>query len=66
MLVASIWVKKAKADGYTFTPRAYTKQQLENQGKIDKKKYTTCRLKKAESLQNTQIKEPVSIKAAKT
>ena len=27
-------------------PRAYTKQQLKNQGKIDKKKYTTCRLKK--------------------
>jgi len=46
VLVASIWVKKAKADGYTFTPRSYTKQQLENQGKITKKKYTTCRLKK--------------------
>ena len=46
MLVAGIWMKQARADGYTYTPRAYTKQQLENQGKVDKKKYTTCRLKK--------------------
>ena len=46
VLVAGIWMKQARADGYTYTPRAYTKQQLENQGKVDKKKYTTCRLKK--------------------
>ena len=46
VLVAGIWMKQARADGYTYTPRAYTKQQLENQGQITKKKYTTCRLKK--------------------
>jgi hypothetical protein len=45
-LVASIWIKKAKADTYKYTPKTYTKQQLQNQGKIKKKKYTTCRLKK--------------------
>ena len=37
VLLASVWVKKAKADGYTYVPKPYTKQQLLNQGKIKKK-----------------------------
>jgi len=44
LLVASIWFNKAHA--YEYKPKVYTKQQLQNQGKIKKKKYTTCRLKK--------------------
>ena len=44
LLVASVFFNKAHA--YEYKPKAYTKQQLENQGKIEKKKYTTCRLKK--------------------
>jgi len=44
LLVASIWFNKAHA--YEYKPKVYTKQQLQNQGKIEKKKYTTCRLKK--------------------
>ena len=45
VLIASIWIKKAKGD-YKFKPRDYTLQQKIWQGKIKKKKYTTCRLKK--------------------
>jgi len=37
LLVTSIYFNKARADGYTYTPKAYTKQQLLNQGKIKKK-----------------------------
>ena len=37
LLVASIYFNKARADGYTYKPKAYTKQQLQNQGKIEKK-----------------------------
>jgi len=44
LLVASVFFNKAHA--YEYKPKVYTKQQLENQGKIEKKKYTTCRLKK--------------------
>jgi len=44
LLVASVWFNKAHA--YEYKPKVYTKQQLQNQGKIEKKKYTTCRLKK--------------------
>ena len=44
LLVASVFFNKAHA--YDYKPKAYTKQQLQNQGKIEKKKYTTCRLKK--------------------
>jgi len=45
LLLASVWSKKAKADGYIYKPKEYTKQQKVWQGKT-KKKYTTCRLKK--------------------
>jgi len=44
LLVASVWFNKAHA--YEYKSKEYTKQQLQNQGKIEKKKYTTCRLKK--------------------
>ena len=37
VLVASVLVKESRADGYTYKPKAYTKQQLQNQGKIEKK-----------------------------
>ena len=37
VLLASVWVKRAKADGYIYVPKPYTKQQLLNQGKIKKK-----------------------------
>jgi hypothetical protein len=37
LLLASVWSSRAKADGYTYKPKAYTKQQLLNQGKIKKK-----------------------------
>jgi len=46
LLLASVWSKKAKADGYIYKPKEYTKQQKVWQGKTKKKKYTTCRLKK--------------------
>jgi hypothetical protein len=46
LLLASMFVNKSYADDYKYVPKPYTKQQLENQGKIKKKKYTTCRLKK--------------------
>ena len=44
LLVASVWFNKAHA--YEYKPKEYTKQQKIHQGKIEKKKYTTCRLKK--------------------
>ena len=44
VLVAGIWVKKANA--YEYKPKDYTKQQKIHQGKVEKKKLTTCRLKK--------------------
>ncbi len=46
ILVASVLVKESRADSYNYTPKSYTKQQLENQGKVEKQKLTTCRLKK--------------------
>ena len=47
VLVAGIWVKKARADGKMYNaPKDYTYKQKVWQGKITEKKYTTCRLKK--------------------
>jgi hypothetical protein len=46
LLLASLFSSKAYGSDYTYVPKPYTKQQLQNQGKIEKKKYTTCRLKK--------------------
>ena len=46
LLLTSLFYGRAKADGYTYKPKDYTKQQRIHQGKIEKKKYTTCRLKK--------------------
>ena len=46
LLLFSMFTNKSYADGYKYVPKALTKQQLLNQGKIEKKKYTTCRLKK--------------------
>ena len=46
LLLASLFPSKAHGKDYTYVPKPYTKQQLQNQGKIEKKKYTTCRLKK--------------------
>ena len=37
VLVAGIWIKQAKADGYTYKPKDYTKQQKIWQGKTKKK-----------------------------
>ena len=36
-LVAGIWMKQAKADGYKFKPKEYTREQKIWQGKIKKK-----------------------------
>jgi len=44
VLIASIWVKKARG-AYEFTPRDYSRQQ-KTWRNPDPKKYTTCRLKK--------------------
>jgi len=44
VLIASIWIKKARG-AYEFTPRDYTRQQ-KTWREPDPKKYTTCRLKK--------------------
>ena len=60
VLVAGIWVKKARA--YEYKPKNYSRQQKEWRNP-DVKKYTTCRLKK-ELHQNTQTKELVFIRAA--
>jgi len=46
LLLVSMFTSKSYADGYKYVPKPLTKQQLLNQGKIKKKKYTTCRLKK--------------------
>jgi len=46
LLLVSMFTSKSHADGYTYKSRSYTKQQQIHQGKIEKKKYTTCRLKK--------------------
>jgi hypothetical protein len=46
-LVASVWIKEARADGKIYNaPKDYTYSQKVWQGKIEPKKYTTCRLKK--------------------
>jgi len=37
LLLASVWSKKAKADGYIYKPKEYTKQQKVWQGKTKKK-----------------------------
>jgi len=37
LLVASVWVKRAKADGYIYKPKEYTREQKIWQGKIKKK-----------------------------
>ena len=44
-LVASVWIKEARA-AYEYKPKDYTRQQKTHQGKIEKKTYTTCRLMK--------------------
>jgi len=36
-IVASIWIKKAKADGYVYKPKEYTREQKIWKGKIKKK-----------------------------
>jgi len=46
LLLVSMFTSKSYADGYTYKSKNYTKQQKIHQGKIQKKKYTTCRLKK--------------------
>ena len=46
VIISFIVSFKAFADGYTYKPKPYTKKQLQNQGKIETPKYTTCRLKK--------------------
>ena len=46
-LVASVWIKEARADGKIYNaPKDYTYSQKVWQGKIKEKKYTTCRLMK--------------------
>ena len=60
VLIASIWIKKAKGD-YKFKPRDYTLQQKIWQGKIKKKNIQLVDLKR-ELLQNIQTKKVVSIK----
>ena len=68
VLVAGIWMKKAKAEnyiqmteGYKFKPRDYTNQQKIWQGKKKRLNIQLVDLRK-ELRQNTQIKEHVSIK----
>lgn len=68
VLVAGIWMKKARAEnfiqmteGYKFKPRDYTLQQKIWQGKIKKKNIQLVDLKR-ELLQNIQTKKGVSIK----
>ena len=60
VLIASIWIKKAKGD-YKFKPRDYTYQQKVWQGKIKKKNILLVDLKK-ELLQSIQTKKAASIK----
>ena len=54
VLIASIWIKKARG-AYEFTPRDYTRQQ-KTWREPDPKKYTTCRLKKRITSKYTQKK----------
>ena len=68
VLVAGIWMKKARAEnfiqmteGYKYKPRDYTLQQKIWQGKIKKKNIQLVDLKR-ELLQNIQTKKVVSIK----
>jgi hypothetical protein len=68
VLVAGIWMKKAKAEnyiqmteGYKFKPRDYTNQQKIWQGKKKRLSIQLVDLRK-ELRQNTQTKEHVSIK----
>jgi hypothetical protein len=37
VLLASVWIKRANADGYIYKPKEYTKQQKIWQGKTKKK-----------------------------
>jgi hypothetical protein len=60
VLIASIWIKKAKGD-YKFKPRDYTLQQKIWQGKIKKKNIQLVDLRR-ELLQNIQTKKGVFIK----
>ncbi len=53
LLLASVFTRKSYADTYKYVPKPYTKQQLLQQGKILKKKYTTCRLKQILTSQYT-------------
>jgi hypothetical protein len=53
LLLTSVFTSKSYADNYKYVPKPYTKQQLLQQGKILKKKYTTCRLKKRIKSQST-------------
>ena len=47
VLVAGIWVKESRADAKIYNaPKDYTYKQKVWQGKIQEKKYTTCRLKR--------------------
>ena len=68
VLVAGIWMKKARAEnyiqmteGYKFKPRDYTNQQKILQGKKKRLSIQLVDLRKG-LRQNTQIKEHVSIK----
>lgn len=45
-LLATVWVKKASADGYTYKSKQLTRQQKLNNGSILPPLLTTCRLKK--------------------
>jgi hypothetical protein len=45
LLVASIWFKKAHAEGYKYQPKNLTRQQKINNGTITLPVMTTCRLK---------------------
>jgi hypothetical protein len=47
VLMTSIWIKRAKADGKMYnSPKDYTRNQKLNNGTITSPKMTTCRLKK--------------------
>jgi membrane-bound lytic murein transglycosylase len=57
ILIASIWIKRAKADAKIYNaPKDYTYSQKVWQGKIKEQKYTTCRLKKRVTSKFTQKK----------
>lgn len=44
-LLASVWIKKANADGYTYKSKQLTRQQKINNGIVSPPLLTTCRLK---------------------